>query len=411
MSSRDRRAALGGWLLEERLVEERTTPSPCIIWVYPSFLAEELFSAPTLEVTRICRQAGWQVQLLIFGNPGQNDVQGVDVVSFQAPEIYFVKQLWFHIQVIHFLRRFPEGIDILFIGPVSLIWFLPFQFFKFFTHRSKPLLVLDTRTIQMETREKASIRDLLRGSYRSFMNKIANHWVDGQTTITFRMAEILCIPQQKLWGVWPSGVNLEKFSAARAHRNWSGTEDAVKLVYTGILNFERKLMSLCKAVEQANREGMKFHLCLVGEGTEMEDLRKFSLNTEGRVQLVPRIPHEEIPELLARVHIGTLPFPDFVQFRVSSPIKLFEYMASGLPLLATRIDCHIDVIGNRPIVFWAESSAETDLVMALRQIWDHRSELKRMGEAAAVAAAEWTWETSAQKLMAAFEVGLNSRGY
>ena len=40
-------------------------------------------------------------------------------------------------------------------------------------------------------------------------------------------------------------------------------------------------------------------------------------------------PHDQIPEVLARAHVGVLPFPDEEKFRVSSPIKLFEYMAAG----------------------------------------------------------------------------------
>ena len=41
-------------------------------------------------------------------------------------------------------------------------------------------------------------------------------------------------------------------------------------------------------------------------------------------------------------------------FGVSSPIKLFEYLAAGLPILATRIDCHTNVVGNADCAVWLD---------------------------------------------------------
>ena len=101
-----------------------------------------------------------------------------------------------------------------------------------------------------------------------------------------------------------------------------------------------------------------------------------------------------------------LPFPDEEKFRVSSPIKLFEYMAAGLPILATRIVCHTDVIGNGAYVFWAEQTDAAGLLAALRLVWLSREVLSTMGAQAAVAAQAWTWHTSAQKLKLAIEHGL-----
>ena len=51
--------------------------------------------------------------------------------------------------------------------------------------------------------------------------------------------------------------------------------------------------------------------------------------------------------MLAAADIGvtSLPSPDDVKYEASSPLKLFEYMAAGLPVLATSNRCHTDVVG------------------------------------------------------------------
>jgi len=112
---------------------------------------------------------------------------------------------------------------------------------------------------------------------------------------------------------------------------------------------------------------------------------------------------------LQQAHIGSLPFPNEEKFNVSSPIKLFEYAASGLPLLATRIRCHTDVVGDRPYVFWAETNRVEDLADALGRIWRNRSQLANLGARAATDAQAWSWEASAKHLSEAFQRHLQPR--
>jgi glycosyltransferase involved in cell wall biosynthesis len=110
--------------------------------------------------------------------------------------------------------------------------------------------------------------------------------------------------------------------------------------------------------------------------------------------------------MLAKAHVGVLPFPDEEKFQVSSPIKLFEYMAAGLPVLATRIACHTDVAGDGGYVFWAEQASVTGLHAALCLVWQNRDSLRSMGSQAAIASRAWTWHESARKLRAALERGV-----
>jgi glycosyltransferase involved in cell wall biosynthesis len=219
------------------------------------------------------------------------------------------------------------------------------------------------------------------------------------------MAKAVSVPEEKLWGVWPSGVDLEQFAPGQVARRWPLTSEPVHLIYVGLLNHERNLMALCQAVEDAHTEGMAFTLSLVGKGTEQEALQEFARQTETRVRVLAPVPHKEIPQLLAQAHIGVLPFPDGEEFQVSSPVKLFEYMASGLPVLATRIACHTDVLADGDYTFWAEEAGSEGLLAALRLAWDARATLPQMGCRSAGAAQAWTWQESAGKLRDAMEHG------
>lgn len=173
------------------------------------------------------------------------------------------------------------------------------------------------------------------------------------------------------------------------------------------MDYERNLDTLSQAIEKANAERLSFKLTLVGSGRAKADLTKFAMQTNGRIQVIGPVEQIIIPKILAQVHVGVLPFPDEEKFRVSSPIKLFEYMAAGLPIMATRIECHTNVIKNNNYVFWVNSPDIEGLCNALKQIWQHCNKLKSMGNIAASAAKSWTWHESAKKLKAALEYGIS----
>ena len=53
------------------------------------------------------------------------------------------------------------------------------------------------------------------------------------------------------------------------------------------------------------------------------------------VQLLGQLPHAELPALLAQVDVGLVPFVVSDATQGVNPVKVYEYLASGLPVLAT----------------------------------------------------------------------------
>ncbi|MBD3306271.1 glycosyltransferase [candidate division KSB3 bacterium] len=383
---------------------------PRLIWVYAGSLSSKLDASTWLAPTLELRGLGWNVTLVAPGPSGYQIIKDVEVLCISKPRIYLLGQAVFHVKVFRFIIRKWFDIDVILFHSMSAPWILPLRFLRCFRHRRAPLLVMDTRTLSMTPRSRESGRDRLRRRFHKLMNRLANFWADGQLTITQHMAEAVHIPSEKLWGVWPSGVNVERFASAQIDRRWPLVGEPIHLIYIGVLHYERNLMTLSKAVEKANTEGMAFALSLVGDGTEREDLEGFAEQTDGRVRVIPPVPHEQVWELLAQAHVGVLPFPDGEKFRVSSPIKLFEYMAAGLPILATRVVCHTDVIGNGDYVFWAEQADVAGLLAALRFVWRDSDLLSKMGGQSATAARSWTWRESAKKLKKALDYGIAKYG-
>ncbi len=372
-----------------------------LAWVSP-LTPWKLDSVTWLATTRELRRQGMEVTLLAAGPPGRQTYGDVEVFNIERPEVYFIGRLLFHLRLLRFLLPRLSHFDFILFHPISAIWLFPLRLLG----RRCPLLVVDSRDLlDFNTRTlKARLRNLWeRANYR-----LARHLAHGQTAITPRLAQLVGIPPEQLWGVWPSGVDPDTFTVSREGRRWPSEGEAVRLVYAGIFLEQRHLLTLARAVRRANEEGLSFTLTLYGHGPFRPALEAYAAQGKGVVIEKP-IPYDQIPAMLSQAHIGvtSLPPSDDVKYEASSPLKLFEYMAAGLPVLATRNRCHTDVVGSGGYAFWAVEPTEEDLLAALRLAWAARERLELLGREAYRAGHDWTWAASAHKLFVALEAGLN----
>lgn len=375
---------------------------PRLFWVSP-VTSSKLDSATWLDTTRELRELGMDVTLVTAGPAGKHSYRGIEVLNIPRPEVYLLGQLLFHFNVLRYLLPRRMAYDVVLFHQISAFWLLPLRLLG----RRRPLLAMDSRDLIDYSNANLKVR--LRTLWFRFVYWLSVHTIDGQTAITPRMAELVGIPPEQLWGVWPSGVNIETFAQARRDRRWPVSGKPVHLVYVGIFLDKRNLLPLCRAVKQANDEGMSFILSLYGDGPLRAELEACAADSGGCVRIERPIPHDQVPAMLARAQVGvtSLPAPDDVKYEASSPIKLFEYMAAGMPVLATDNKCHTDVVGNGRYAFWAHGIADEDLLAALRDVWASRMKLRQLGDEAAAAAPGWSWAAAARKLSNALQFGVN----
>lgn len=378
---------------------------PHIAWIHAAPLATALDAATWLETTRELRKAGWQVTLIGQGSEDRGSIRGVEVRFLPHMRRYAFGSFEFHLRLLRFLLAQLKTIDVILFHQLSAPWLLPIRLLCQLMGGNRPLLVMDTRDL---IDVDGSLRNRMRNSYFSFAHRIANRWADGQTAITERMADLAHIPPERLLGIWPSGVDAARFGQAQEGRNWPEGDEPVHLIYLGNFQTARNLLPLCRAVEQASAEGEDFVLTLLGAGPQQQILKEFANRSRGRVRVLEAVPYERVPEMLSYAHVGVTPLPSPYdrKFQASSPLKLFEYMAAGLPILTTSNSCHVDVVGDRGFAFWAEDESVAGLSAALKLIWKERHLLSTKGREAASAVGEWTWTASAAKLSKALEEGI-----
>lgn len=114
---------------------------------------------------------------------------------------------------------------------------------------------------------------------------------------------------------------------------------------------------------------------------------------------------DEIPTYLAAFDVCAMPFPWTEHYAYyMSPLKLFEYMASGKAILATDLPSVIDVVTHRETAYIVEPGNQKAIgegIIALKNDATLRETLGR--NAREIVLAKYTWEARAMHIKAHLE--------
>ncbi len=112
-----------------------------------------------------------------------------------------------------------------------------------------------------------------------------------------------------------------------------------RLVYHGSIMYRLGLDQIVRAMEILRREDPRIQLVLYGEGDAADFVQEFvrQHHLEDQVVFHRGIhPMAELPPKLCQANAGIVPLKPDVFNEIILPVKLMEYVALGLPVIATR---------------------------------------------------------------------------
>ena len=199
----------------------------------------------------------------------------------------------------------------------------------------------------------------------------------------------LGIPEDHLI-ITPTGVDLELFSHPvdrRAVRQSLGVDDGFVVGWAGSFRPFHALDQLVRAV--AALEGAI--LLLVGDGPERPSIQRLAEELGVRVRCTGMVPHHDLPQMLAAMDVGVVLARAGEPFHYS-PLKLAEYLAAGLPVIAPAVRQLTDRLeaGHDAAFFQpGDVAGLATVVQSLRADPIRRQHLADRGRAAA---ADWSWD-------------------
>lgn len=224
----------------------------------------------------------------------------------------------------------------------------------------------------------------------------------------------LGISEQKIL-VAHDGVDLKKFQIPSAAADQIREElrlplDKKIIMYTGHL-YEWKGASVLLEVAQKSSIPSQSPLKIRGEaggivfvfvgGTE-HDISRFRQKAKDldNVLILGHRPHSEIPKYLAAADVLVLPnsAKKNISKYYTSPMKLFEYMASGRPIAASDLPSLREVLNEDTAVFALPDDPES-LTLAIQKILSDKELSARIGQNSKELVKTFTWDGRAKKIL------------
>jgi glycosyltransferase involved in cell wall biosynthesis len=160
----------------------------------------------------------------------------------------------------------------------------------------------------------------------------------------------------------------------RADAGRCSPEGKVIAIYAGAVQPDRCALELAQAAALLD-PALNVEVWIAGRFVSPDYEAQVRAAGADRIRLLGHVPHDRIPALLAQAHIGLMSLRPQLNSAVNWPIKLFEYMAAGLPMIMTQN------------AFWAGLAGDSAIQVDIEKPHDIARGLKTLARDPALRAA------------------------
>ena len=204
------------------------------------------------------------------------------------------------------------------------------------------------------------------------------------------------------------GADLDEFPSSlsrdESRRKLHLPEGAFIAGYTGSL-FEGRGLEVILEVSRILKDVL---FVIVGGEREQADRLKRKVKEAGlaNILVIGFVPHRMVPVYLAAFDELLMPYQEAVRTHQKkhdiascmSPLKMFEYMAAGRPIVASRLKVIGEILEDCRNAILVPSDSVTEWAGAIRMLRDNESLSRTIGEQARDDVRKYSWDERVKKI-------------
>ena len=168
-----------------------------------------------------------------------------------------------------------------------------------------------------------------------------------------------------------------------------------QIIYAGGISIERGIVEIIDSLEHLDVD-----LNLAGKFLDPSLKNKLeSHKSWGKVNYKGFLGRKEITELYNNSLLGMVTLYPTKNYQTSLPVKMFEYMAAGLPVIASNFPYWESIIEKHECGICVDPTSVSDITKAIKTLLENPNIAKTMGENGLNAIkTHFNWEKEGQKL-------------
>lgn len=235
-------------------------------------------------------------------------------------------------------------------------------------------------------------------AFKSVISKLVLRNADGVIALTNDMKKNISEIYAGNVYVIPNGIEVDRFvslSKRNSREELNIAEGDKVVIFVGRFRPEKDIACLIRAMEILVARNPKVRALIIGEGPEEEKLVELTrkVNLDRHVNFAGQVAPKKVPEYMAAADVFVLP-----SLSEGFPGVILEAMASGLPVVATRVTGIPEIITDGENGFLVSPGDYKQIAEAVLPILENDELSQRMSENNKTKVKQYSWRNTVQML-------------
>jgi len=169
------------------------------------------------------------------------------------------------------------------------------------------------------------------------------------------------------------------------------------IMYTGHLYNWKGVQTLADTSEYLDN-----NCCIIFVGGTEDNIKKFKEKNKhlNKLIILGQFPHHKIPAYLKSADVLVLPnsSEDKRSKFWTSPLKMFEYMAAEIPVIAAALPSVKEILNENNALFFKPDNSQ-DLATKIKYVLDNPNKAQKLAKQAKQNVQHYTWQKRAEKII------------